>query len=149
MYHSVHPKQQGFELFLQRHISSRQVAYADWDAIKKRTFGDTLLSWLFSTQNCSLSLSLSTYCFFCCLHTTQNKILNLLMSKNKDSLLKMEISINISNISAIFASTFIKKIYISKIGSQRGHLVAIKFVITLSKTLQKTTWPFLMQRRFF
>ena len=56
MYHSVHPKQQGFELFLQRHISSRQVAYADWDAIKKRTFGDTLLSWLFSTQNCSLSL---------------------------------------------------------------------------------------------
>ena len=57
MYHSVHPKQQGFELFLQRHISSRQVAYADWDAIKKRTFGDTLLSWLFSTQNCSLSLS--------------------------------------------------------------------------------------------
>ena len=54
LYHGVHPEQQGFELFLQRHISSRQVAYADWDAIKKRTFGDTLLSWLFSTQNCSL-----------------------------------------------------------------------------------------------
>ena len=107
---------------------------------------------IFNSKLFSLSLFPLIASFAACTQhntTQQNKILILLMSKNKDSFLKMEISINISNISAIFASTFIKQIYTSKIGSQRGHLVAIKLVITLSKTLQKTTWPFLMQRRFF